>query len=119
MIELAIITVGAYWKAEFEWWGLTLIGREHGVPGAVVEAIGNGEVPVLESEDDQAVYDLAHQLVRKGRLDAATYGAAQARLGDRGMVELVTLCGYYTLVSYTLNAFEVPLPPEVQPRWAD
>ncbi len=119
LIELAIITVGAYWKAEFEWWAHARMARQHGVPDAVVEAIGSGEVPVLESDDDQAVYDLAHQLVRKGRLDDATYGAAQARLGDRAMVELVALCGYYTLVSYTLNAFEVPLPPEVQRRWPD
>jgi 4-carboxymuconolactone decarboxylase len=119
LIELAIITVGAYWKAEFEWWAHARMARQYGVPDAVVEAIGNGEAPVLESEDDQAVYDLAHQLVRTGRLDAVTYGAVQARLGDRGVVELVSLCGYYTLISYTLNAFEVPLPAGVQQRWPD
>ena len=38
-------------------------------------------------------------------------------LGDRGIVELVTLCGYYTLVSFTLNAFEVTLPPGVRTHW--
>jgi 4-carboxymuconolactone decarboxylase len=119
LIELAIITVGAYWKAEFEWWAHARMARQHGVPDAVVDAIGNGEEPELESEDDRAVYQLARQLVRKGRLDAATYGAAQKRLGDRGVVELVSLCGYYTLVSYTLNAFEVPLPAGVQRRWPD
>jgi 4-carboxymuconolactone decarboxylase len=119
LIELAIITVGAYWKAEFEWWAHARMARQHGVPDAVVEAIGNGEVPPLESEDDRAVYNLAHQLVRQGRLDPATYSAAQERLGDRGLVELVALCGYYTLVSYTLNAFEVPLPAGVPRTWPD
>jgi hypothetical protein len=34
------------------------------------------------------------------------------------MVELVALCGYYTLVSFLLNAFTVPLPPGALPMWA-
>jgi len=35
------------------------------------------------------------------------------------MVELVSLCGYYTLVSFLLNAFTVPLPPDALPMWAN
>jgi 4-carboxymuconolactone decarboxylase len=38
-------------------------------------------------------------------------------LGDTGLVELVSLCGYYTLISFVLNAFEVPLPPDTTPAW--
>jgi hypothetical protein len=45
------------------------------------------------------------------------YAAAQQLLGDAGMVELVSLCGYYTLVSFLLNAFTVPLPPGAAPAW--
>jgi hypothetical protein len=33
------------------------------------------------------------------------------------MVELVSLCGYYTLISFLLNSFEVPLPPGAAPMW--
>ena len=40
-------------------------------------------------------------------------------LGNAGMVELVSLCGYYTLVSFLLNAFAVPLPPDARPMWAE
>jgi 4-carboxymuconolactone decarboxylase len=43
--------------------------------------------------------------------------AAHRFLGDAGMVELVSLCGYYTLISYLLNAFTVPLPPGTTPMW--
>src|SRR6266568_4212605 len=86
--ELAIITVAARWKAEFEWWAHARMAREHGVPGPAVEAIGRGDEPAFEA-------------------------------GDEGMVELVALCGYYTLISYLLNAFAVPLPPEVAAQWPD
>ena len=60
---------------------------------------------------------LARQLGQSGRLDQETYDAAHRFLGDAGMVELVSLCGYYTLISYLLNAFTVPLPPGTTPMW--
>jgi 4-carboxymuconolactone decarboxylase len=115
--ELAIITVGARWKAEFEWWAHAGMARKHGVADTVVDAIGNGEDPEFEADDERTVYAVARQLTETGQLSDDAYGDARRLLGDTGMVELVSLCGYYTLVSYLLNAFAVPLPPDVQPAW--
>ncbi len=115
--ELAIITVGARWKAEFEWWAHAAMAREHGVGGAIVDAIGRGDEPSFEADDERAIYAAVRQLTTGGRLDPDRYAAAQQLLGDEGMVELVSLCGYYTLISFLLNAFEVPLPPGVTPEW--
>jgi len=116
--EIAIITVGARWQAEFEWWAHAAMAREHGVADAVVEAIGRGEDPPLEADDERAVYAVARQIAQSGRLDQEIYDAAHRLLGDAGMVELVSLCGYYTLISFLLNAFAVPLPPDASPMWA-
>jgi 4-carboxymuconolactone decarboxylase len=117
--EVAIITVGARWRAEFEWWAHARMAREHGVAAAVVDAIGRGEDPPFEADDERAVYQVARQLGHAGRLDQETYDAAHRLLGDAGMVELVSLCGYYTLVSFLLNAFTVPLPPDAPPMWPE
>ena len=116
--EVAIITVGARWKAEFEWWAHARMAREHGVADAVVDAIGRGEEPPFEADDERVVYAVARQLADRGQVDSGAYAAAQRLLGDAGMVELVSLCGYYTLVSFLLNAFTVPLPPGAAPAWA-
>ena len=117
--EIAIITVGARWQAEFEWWAHAAMAREHGVADAVVDAIGRGEEPPFETDDERAVYTAARQLSHSGRLDQQAYDAAHRLLGDAGMVELVSLCGYYTLISFLLNAFAVPLPPDAAPMWPD
>jgi 4-carboxymuconolactone decarboxylase len=117
--EIAIITVGARWQAEFEWFAHAAMAREHGVSGAVVDAIGRGGEPPFEADDERAVYAVARQLSVHGRVDRAAYDAAHAFLGDAGMVELVSLCGYYTLISFLLNAFDVPLPPGAEPMWPD
>lgn len=115
--EVAIITVGARWQAEFEWYAHSRMAREHGVPDAVVDAIGTGEDPPFEADDERIVYAAARQLADGGHLDAAAYAAAQQLLGDAGLVELVSLCGYYSLISFVLNAFDVGLPPGEEPVW--
>jgi 4-carboxymuconolactone decarboxylase len=89
---------------------------QYGVSPAAVEAIAAGETPELP-DDERVVHAVARQLVQRGHVDETTYDAARALLGDRGIVELVTLCGYYTIVSFTLNAFDVPLPPGEEPTW--
>lgn len=116
LAELAIITVGARWKAEYEWWAHARLARENGVPEAVIEAIARGEDPALAG-DERTVYRLASRLARTGHVAQDDYDAARALLGEAGLVELVALCGYYTLVSFVLNAFAVPLPPGAEPTW--
>ena len=115
--EVAIITVGARWKAEFEWWAHARMARAHGVPDAVVDAIGRGEEPPFAAGDERTIYTVARQLTRDGRVEPGAYDAARQLLGDAGLVELVSLCGYYTLISFLLNAFTVPLPPDAEPMW--
>ncbi len=115
--ELAIITVGAAWKAEFEWWAHAQMAREHGVSDAIVDAIGRGEDPPFAAQDERVIYAVAREITGSGQLGQNSYDAAQLLLGDEGMVELVALCGYYTLISYLLNAFAVPLPPGARPQW--
>ena len=108
--EIAILTVGAKWMAEYEWWAHCRVGRREGVSDDTIDAIHRGERPLLSDPVEQAAYDFTAALLETGRVDSVLFEAARPHLGDGGLVELVTLAGYYTLVSFTLNAFEVPLP---------
>jgi 4-carboxymuconolactone decarboxylase len=117
LTEIAIITVGSRWKAEFEWWAHARMATEHGVTPAVVNAIGTGDDPPFTRDDERVVYTVARELTTDGQLRRVSYDHAHDLLGDAGMVELVSLCGYYTLISYLLNAFAVPLPDGAEPMW--
>lgn len=117
LVELAIITVGARWRAEYEWQAHSRLALQEGVAPEVVEAVARGQEPPFADDAERTVHAVAAQLGEGGRVDDATWRAGHALLGDRGMVELVALCGYYTLISFLLNAAEVPLPEGVTPVW--
>ncbi|MBV9661984.1 MAG: carboxymuconolactone decarboxylase family protein [Acidimicrobiales bacterium] len=116
LVEVAIITVGAHWKAEFEWFAHSRMALEHGVSPETVDSIATGTIK-SDKADERLVHAVATRLMTQGRLDSDLYADAVSLLGEQGLVELVCLCGYYTIVSLTLNAFEVGLPDGVEPRW--
>jgi 4-carboxymuconolactone decarboxylase len=118
LTEVVILTVASRWKAEFEWWAHARLAREAGVADAVVDAIGRGEEPAFEADDERIVYTVARELTTTGRISQEHYDAAAELLGETAMVELVSLCGYYSLISFLLNSFDVALPEGVQPNWA-
>ena len=108
--ELAIIVTGAFWQSGFEWYAHAPLAIEAGIPAAAVEAIRIGSAPDLALRDEQLVYAFSHELVHTRRVSPATYAAAVAEFGEKTIVELVGILGYYALISMTINAFEVPLP---------
>lgn len=108
--ELAILTMGALWKAEFEWWAHYPIALKAGLAPDVADAIGEGREPVFEKDDESVVYAFIQALVERRTIPDELYQRAHDVLGQDRLVDLVGLAGYYTLISMTLNVFKVGLP---------
>ena len=117
LLELAVCMVGAHWRSNFEWFAHSRLAISAGISAEAVAAIEQGEDPSLSEADERAVYALTRALLVDGRASDEVYAAALEHLGERGMVELVQLIGYYCLVSLTLNTFQVELPPGNEPVW--
>ena len=112
--ELAILVTGAFWTSGFEWATHAPIAEKAGLDPAAIEAIRTGGTPVFTHDDEALVHDFAIALHRDHRVDDALYARAEAALGTAGVVELVGILGYYTLICMTINAFNVPLPEGAQ-----
>ena len=108
--ELAILVTGAYWQAGFEWHSHVPIGLKAGLDASTIDAIRVGEPPNLTKSDEAAVYAFAKELLETRKVSDATYQRAVTEVGLTATVELVGILGYYSLVSMTINAFEVPMP---------
>lgn len=113
--EVAVLVVAKAWSADFEWWVHGILARRHGVPDAAIDAIGHGRRPDFEAEDCGAAHDVALDLVHHRRLGAETLERARSILGERALVEVVTLVGFYQLVSGVLESFQPPPPSDDLP----
>jgi 4-carboxymuconolactone decarboxylase len=110
-VEVVILTTGAHWQAQFEWWAHEPMAREAGVPDGVIASIRTRATPNFDDDGDRAAWQLANELHETRTLSAATFESAKVQFGETGVAELIGLAGFYTLVSMTLNAFDVELPP--------
>jgi 4-carboxymuconolactone decarboxylase len=117
--ELAIITTARFWRAQYEWYAHAPLAEQAGVPSAAVEAIRTGGAPLFVAEDETLVYRLCSEIFRTQRLSDASFGEATAAFGERGLVEIISLIGYYTLIGNTLNVFQVPLPEGEKPPFPE
>ena len=61
------------------------------------------------------VYTVSREMHENRRLSDETYAKAEAALGQQPLVDLIGILGYYTLISMTLNAFNVPTPDGSKP----
>lgn len=108
--ELAILITARHWTAQYEWHHHEVFARKAGLDPAVIAAIAARRPPDFTRDDERAVHAFCTAYYKNHRVDDATYAAAVAQLGERGVVELVGIIGYYALISATLNVFEVPVP---------
>jgi 4-carboxymuconolactone decarboxylase len=115
--ELAILITGRACNSPFEWYAHRLEAEKVGIEPSVIEAILAERAPSGLSDDDAVIVRYAAELNRSNSVSDATYADALARLGERRVVELTALVGYYTMVAMTLNAHEIPLPEGVQPAF--
>lgn len=114
--ELAILVTGRVWTAQFEWAVHKPIALKAGLSEAVVDAIRNRSTPPFERADERIVHDFALALHIDRRVPQALYEDAVTTLGLTGVVDLVGILGYYTLISMTINAFNVPLEGDLVPE---
>ncbi|MFM1814748.1 MAG: hypothetical protein RLZ98_1443 [Pseudomonadota bacterium] len=113
--EVAILVMGAHWKAKYEWNSHAPIAAKAGVPADVIEAIRTGRRPTFADPQQAAVYDFATELLEKRQVSQETYDRARRTLGELALVDLTGILGYYTLISMTCVAFDVEPGGEEDP----
>lgn len=111
--ETAILATANIWKAQYEWVAHAPMAEKAGVKSKTIKDIQAGRPPKSAAKDERAIIDFVKELYKTRRVSDKTYKRVHSFLGDAGMVELVGICGYYALISMTLNAFRAEIPEDV------
>ena len=120
LAELAILTAARSLDSQYEWSAHEGLGRQAGLEDGIIDLLrhdrpvedGDG-LPGL-GEVERTIIRATRELIREPKLGTETFEDARRLLGDQGIVDLVGLIGHYTLVNYTLKAFDVQRPPGSQ-----
>jgi 4-carboxymuconolactone decarboxylase len=106
--ELVTLVVSRAWTQQFEWFTHVPLARQAGTSEETIEALREGRRPAGMSREEELVHDFTVELLNTRGVSDATYRACLQLLGERGVVELVALVGYFATVSMVLNVAHTP-----------
>ena len=108
--EIAILVTARHFTSHYEWFAHKRLALKGGMDLKIIEDIRDRRTPSFDDPKGQMIYDVARSLHEGHGVSGALYAAAVELLSERGIVEIIGLCGYYTMVAMTLNTFEFGLP---------
>ena len=108
--EMAILLTAKWWSSQYEWYAHKTAALDAGLNASVIDDIQAGRRPGGMQSDEALVYDFSTELRDRRRVSDTTFARGVKLLGERGVVDLVAVMGYYDLVSMALNVDRYPLP---------
>jgi 4-carboxymuconolactone decarboxylase len=108
--ELVMISVAREMGCAFIWYAHAAAAKQAGVRADVVDSIRENRPPAGLDPDEQAAVDFTRELLQNRKVGRATFDAATARFGQRGVMTLVNLIACYATLAYTMNTYELEAP---------
>ena len=113
--EMIILMTARLWSQTFEWHHHRSIAEKAGLASEIIDAIAAGHRPAKMAADEAAIYDFIDELSRNRSVSDATYARAKEQFGERGVVDMIGIHGYYSLLAMILNVSRAPLPEGAKP----
>lgn len=108
--EMAILITARQWMAQYEWYAHYPQAMKGGLDPKVAASIAAGTRPEGMKDDESALYDLATSLYRDHAVSDAVYRAAYAAFGERGIMDMIGIIGFYDITSMTLLTMQAGVP---------
>ena len=118
LYELAILVTARHWTSQYEWQAHHRSALQAGLSPAIADAIAQGQRPSAMQKDEEAVYNFSSELLNTKQVSDATFNAAKSAFGERGVVDLIAVIGWYHTVSMLLNVDRYPVAEGTQPELA-
>jgi 4-carboxymuconolactone decarboxylase len=114
--EFAILVTARQWTAQMEWFAHSPLALEAGISANVLADLEQGKRPAGMKDDEAIVYQFCKEIHdNKGIVSDVTYSAVVEKFGERGVMDLIGVTGYYTMLAMVLNVTRVELPDSKTP----
>ena len=108
--EFLMLIVSREWTQQFEWAVHVSLALKAGVHSSTIDDLATGRRPRNMAADEALAYDLCDELARNHGVSDATYRETVDQFGERGLMDLLGLVGYFTTVSMVMNVAHTPPP---------
>jgi 4-carboxymuconolactone decarboxylase len=108
--ELAMIITARSMDCQYIWHAHAARARQQGISDEFVDSLRDGKPLPQLAPNLQTVVNYALECFKTHKVSQATFDAALNQLGALGVTELSTLLGYYSLLAFNANAFEIDVP---------
>ena len=109
--ELLILMTARHWTQQYEWSLHHPIAIKAGVDRAIAEAIAAGRRPSPMTNDQEVLYDFCTELIQDKTVSEATYARALSTFGEKGIIDAISIIGYYSMMAMVLNTACTPPEP--------
>jgi 4-carboxymuconolactone decarboxylase len=116
LYELAILVTARHWTAQYEWQAHHRSALQAGLSAAICDAIAEGRRPASMQKDEEAVYNFVSELLNTKQVSDAAFAAAKNAFGEKGVVDIIAVTGWYSTVSMMLNVDQYPVLDGTQPE---
>jgi 4-carboxymuconolactone decarboxylase len=116
--EFAILITARYWTQNYEWDAHNQLALQGGLSADIIRAIADGRRPDKMAADEDVLYTFCDELHRNQSISDATYARAVSTFGEQGVIDIVGISGYYTLLAMVLNTARTPVPAGHAPALA-
>jgi 4-carboxymuconolactone decarboxylase len=113
--EFAILITARQWGAQVEWVAHQPLAVKAGLAPAVAADVALGKRPTGMKDDEEIIYQFCKELHETKTVSDPAFKAAVDKFGERGVIDLIGLTGYYTMLAMVLNVAQQPLPNGVAP----
>jgi 4-carboxymuconolactone decarboxylase len=108
----AILSAALDCGSPYVWAAQVALARRSGVREVLIELV-QARAPLEAFEpDERDIVQFARDLIARRRVDAQVFDSLHARHGERWMVELAAIVGFFAFVSTICTTFDVPAPEQ-------
>jgi 4-carboxymuconolactone decarboxylase len=114
--EFVIILTARRWTQQYEWNAHAPLAVKGGLKETIVKAVAEGRRPDGMAEDETIVFSLFDEIQKNQSVSDATYAKALNAIGEQGIIDVMGITGYYTLLAMVMNTARTPLPNGAKPQ---
>jgi len=116
IVEFVTLIAARNWSSNYVWHAHYPAAIKGGLDPSVAADMAAGKRPAKMKADEAIIYDFLTEMYRDKTVSDASYNAMLAKYGEKGIMDIVGLAGYYGITAMVLITSKQATDPGDEPK---